>query len=103
MKTPPPTFHVYWGRITFAAAAAFAIASIPAFFNGQWGRLAAGAALAAIGALIAVLFFNLGHAAARAERAFQVEAARGTKTNDPDPFAEQLRVHPDTDTTGDNQ
>jgi hypothetical protein len=95
MKTTP-AYRVYWARITF-----------PAFFNGQWGRLAAGAALAAIGALIAVLFFNLGRASAIAERAYQVELARGTNA-DRDPFATQLRVeHRDepstTDTTGETR
>jgi hypothetical protein len=82
--------RVYWGRITAAAAAAFALASIPAVLNGQWARFGTGTALVAIGALIAVLFFNLGRASAKAEQIYAEELAPRPDAGDPDPFNERL-------------
>lgn len=99
MKTPPPTFHVYWGRITAAILGALTIGISPAFFTGEWRRALGGAAVIAAVIVGAWIGYRIGHANALAERAFQVEAARGTKSNDPDPFAEQLRDEPTYDLT----
>ncbi len=76
-----PSFRLHWGRITAAATAAFTLASVPTVLNGQWARLGAGLAFVAVGALIAVVFFNLGRASAKAEQIYRDELTRTPPTD----------------------
>lgn len=100
-----PRFRPYWGRITAAITAALVISASPAIFTGEWNRALGGLCLVAAALLCGLIGYRIGHANAIAERAYQVELARGP---DKDPFHEQLRVErrddpSTTDTTGETR
>ncbi|MDX3661261.1 hypothetical protein PV646_28485 [Streptomyces sp. ID05-26A] len=104
--TTPTRFRPYWGRITAAVLGSIAIGTAPSIVTGEWRNALGALALIAVGLVAAWIGYSLGHANARAERAFQVEAARQLHADDPDPFNTQLTVEPrtsPTDTTGETR
>lgn len=76
-------------RLVAALTASLVLGSAPAIFTGEWHRALVGVAVVAAAIAAAWIGYRTGHAAARAERAYQVELARGS---DPDPFNGQLRI-----------